>query len=301
VFRNVPRQHLAGQAPGDIVSAAVPAYPWIVRKPIWLVLFAGTLIALAAANGNATASKCRLSIVGGTSAEQAAAKRIVCRMPGTVIESVQIVEHPLDAPNDTIWLAITLPRATSQTLASFLVDERGRWEGHIAAGAIRDGFVRLGLRRVVAYDEIPPGGQPDPNALYGIALPRWGIKRWTTGAPSRNLGLHADSWPVLAKKLQALSGRYRVKTTLARYQPLGKAPMIWISTPRAAGFLAAGGFQAYRRALHFGEARYDGVFIGLVAPGTAALDEWATYRGRQGDGCGGWHQIRGANKICPSQ
>ena len=272
-----------------------------MRKSVWLVLFAGTLIALAAANGGASAGKCRVSIIGGTAAEQAATKRIVCRMPGTVIDSVHIVEHPLDSPSDTVWLAITVPRASAQTLASFLVDERGRWEANIAAGAIRDGFVRLGLRRVVAYTRIPRGAPLDPNALYGIALPRWGIKRWTTGAPSRNLGRHADNWLVLAERLRALSRRYRVKTTLARYQPLGKAPMIWISTPRAARFLASGGFQAYKRALHFGEARYDGVFIGLVAPGTAALDEWATYRGRQGDGCGGWHQIPGANKICPSE
>ena len=106
---------------------------------------------------------------------------------------------------------------------------------------------------------------------------------------------------MLAAKLKTLSGRYHVKTTLARYQPLGKAPMIWISTRRAARFLAVGGFQPYKRALHFGEARYDGVFIGLVAPGTAALYAEATYRGRQGDGCGEWHQIRGANTICPSQ
>ena len=222
-------------------------------------------------------------------------------MPGTAIESVQIGEHPLDAPSDTIWLAITLPRTTAKTLASFLVDARGRWEADIAAAAIRDGFVRLGLRRVVAYGAFPPGVQPDPNALFGIALPGWGIKRWMTGAPSRNLGLHADSWPVLAAKLKALAGRYHVKTSLVRYQPLGKAPMIWISTPRAARFLGAGGFQAYERALHFRAADYDGVFIGLVAPGTAALYAEATYRGRQSEGCGGWHQIRGANKICPSQ
>jgi hypothetical protein len=266
-----------------------------------LVLFAATVIALAAANGDATASNCALRITGGTSAEQAAAKRIVCRMPGSVIESVQIVEHPPDSPSATIWLAITIPRATDQTLASFLVDARGRWEADIAAAAIRDGFVRLGLRHVVAYERIWPGVQPDPNYLYGIALPRWGINRWTTGAPSRNLGLHADSWPVLAARLRGLSARYHAKTTLARYQPLSKAPMVWISTPRAARFLAAGGFQAYKRALHFGEARYDGVFIGLIAPRTAALYVEATYRGRQGEGCGGWRQIRGANKICPTQ
>ena len=272
-----------------------------MRKLVWVALFAVPLIALGAASGGGPGSTCGVGITGGTTAERAAAKRIVCRMPGAVIESVQIVQHPLDAPSDTVWLAITVPRATAQTLASFLVDARGRWDANIAAGAIRDGFVRLGLRRVVAYDQIPPRAQLDPNDLYGIALPRWGIKRWTTGAPSRNLGRHADSWPVLAAKLKTLSGRYHVKTTLARYQPLGKAPMIWISTRRAARFLAVGGFQPYKRALHFGEARYDGVFIGLVAPGTAALYAEATYRGRQGDGCGEWHQIRGANTICPSQ
>jgi hypothetical protein len=222
-------------------------------------------------------------------------------MPGTVIASVQVLEHPPDAPSDTIWLGITIPRRSDQSLAGFRVAARGTWEADIAAGAIRDGFVRLGLRRVVAYERLWAGGQPDPSHLFGIALPRWGISRWTTGAPSRNLGLHADSWRVLAAKLRGLSARYRAKTTLARYEPLGKAPMIWISTRRAARFLSAGGFQAYERTLHFRQATYDGVFIGLVAPGTAALYVEATYRGRQGEGCSGWHQIRGANNICPSQ
>lgn len=278
-----------------------PAYSLLVRKPVWTLLFAATVIAVGTADAGATASNCATRVAGGTPAEQAAARRIVCRMPGTVIESVRIVEHPLDAPDDTVWLAITVPRATGQTLANFILDARSRWEANIAAGAIRDGFVHLGLRRVVAYNQFPPGAQLDPNALFGIALPRWGIRRWTTGAPSRNLGLHADRWAVLAAKLKTLSSRYHVKTTLARYQPLGKAPMVWVSTPQAARFIAAGGFQAYERTLHFGEARYDGVFVGLVTPGRAALYAEATYRGRQGDGCGGWHAIRGANKICPSQ
>jgi hypothetical protein len=272
-----------------------------VRKSAGLVLISSTLIALAAASGNASTSNCGVRVSGGSSAEQAAAKRIVCRMPGAVIASVQIFEHPPDAPSDTIWLAITIPRRSDQSLASFRLYARGTWEADVAAAAIRDGFVRLGLRRVVAYERLWRGGRPDASHLFGIALPRWGITRWTTGAPSRNLGLHGDSWPLLAAKLRGLSARYQVKTTLTRYRPLGKAPMIWISTPRAARFLAAGGFKAYEHALHFRLATYDGVFIGLVVPRTAALYVEATYRGRQGEGCGGWHQIRGADKICPSQ
>jgi hypothetical protein len=222
-------------------------------------------------------------------------------MPGTLIGSIQIVDHPPDAPSDTVWLAITVPRATGQTLASFLIEPREKWDAELAAAAIRDGFVRFGLRRVVAYDAIPPGVQLDPNNLYGIALPRWGIRRWTTGAPSRNLGKHGDSWPVLQAKLKTLARRYQTRTTLVRYEPLGNAPLVWISTPKPARFIAAGGFQAYERTLYYREARYDGVFIGLVSQPVTALLVWATYRGRQGEGCGVYRRLRGANEVCPSQ
>jgi len=279
----------------------MPSYPWIV-KLLGIGLTIGALATVLASSGRATGGRCGVSVTGGNPPENTAARKIVCRMPGTLIESVQINEHPPDAPSDTVWLAITVPRpTTAQTLANFLVETRGKWDSDIAAAAIRDGLVGSGLRRVVAYDTIWPGVQPDPNDLYGIALPKWGIRRWATGAPSRNLGKRGDSWPVLQAKLNALSRRYHIKTTVVRYQPLGKAPLIWISTPKAARFLAAGGFQAYEYTLHFGEARYDGVFIGLVSEPVAALAVFATYRGRQGQGCGGYHQIRGANKICPSQ
>jgi hypothetical protein len=157
------------------------------------------------------------------------------------------------------------------------------------------------LRRVVAYEAVAPGVRPDPSALYGIALPKWGIKRWTTGAPSRNLGKHADTWPVLQAKLRTLALRYHVKTTLVRYEPFGKAPLVWISTPKAARFLTSGGFQAYERTLHFGEARYDGEFIGLVSQQpVAGFAVWATYRGRQGTGCGSYRRIPGMDRLCPS-
>jgi hypothetical protein len=284
-----------------LFPAAVSAYSSIV-KVLAIALSIGALATVVASSGGAAAGKCGVTITGGSAAEKTVARTIVCRMPSTLIGAIQINEHPPDAPSDTVWLAITVPRpSTAQTLANFLIEVRGQWDSDIAAAAIRDGFVRSGLRRIVAYDTIWPGVQPDPNDLYGIALPRWGIKRWETGAPSRNLGKRGDSWPVLQAKLNALSRRYQVKTTLTRYQPLGKAPLIWISTPRAARFLAAGGFQAYERTLHFREARYDGVFIVLISPPVAALAVFATYRGRQGEGCGGYHQIRGANKICPSQ
>jgi hypothetical protein len=221
-------------------------------------------------------------------------------MPGTEIRSIQILDQPPDAPSDTVWLAIYVPQPTGRTLASFLVETRSKWDADIAAGAIRDGFVRAGLRRVVAYNVIPPGVKADPSYLFGVALPKWGIKRWTTGAPSRNLGKRGDSWPILRARLKALSLRYHVKTTLVRYEPLGKAPLVWISTPKAARFLRVGGFEAYERALHFGDARYDGVFIGLVSQPVVALAAWAVYRGRQGLGCGGFGRLPGADKICPS-
>lgn len=269
-----------------------------MSKRLFVVLAGVTVMTASASSGGEAVSGCAVAVTGGTRAEDAAAQAAVCRMPGTLIRSIQINAQPPDAPSDTVWLAITVPHPpNAQTLRSFLVYARGKWEAEIAAPAIRDRFVRLGLRHVVAYG----GAQSEPRALVGIALPRWGIRRWTTGAPSRNLGKRADAWPVLQAKLVALARKYRVKTSLVRYEPLGKAPLVWISTPRAARFIAAGGFAAYERALHFREARYDGIFIALIVPRRAALLVSATYRGRQGEGCGEFRRIRGAERICPSQ
>ena len=222
-------------------------------------------------------------------------------MPGTAIKSVQINDQPPDAPPGTAWLAITVAYPKPQTLPAFLVHTRGRWEADVAAAAIRDRFVQLGLRRVVAYDTLPPGADPDPNALFGIALPRWGIKRWATGAPSHNLGKHADSWAVLQAKLATLAKKYRVRATLTRYQPLGKAPLVWVTTRLPARFIAAGGFESLERILHLREARYDGVFVGLLNPYKAGLLVWTSHRGRPGEGCGWFHPFRGIDRICPSQ
>jgi hypothetical protein len=249
----------------------------------------------------ARASGCAISVVGGSSAENAAAQAVVCRMPGTAIKSVEIHAQPPDAPPTTAWLTIAIPYPSAQTITSFLVSTRGRWEAHIAAAAVRDKFVQLGLRRVVAYDAIPPGTQPDPDSLFGIALPSWGIRRWMTGAPSRNLGKRADTWPVLQAKLSRLAKKYRVRAELVRYQPLGKAPLVWIKTPAPGRFAVSGGFEALERTLHFREARYDGVFIGLIRPYRAGLLVWASYRGRPGEGCGWFHAFRGTSRICPSQ
>jgi hypothetical protein len=264
------------------------------------------LAALAAAtalttSGGAAGGSCGVTIKGGTSAERAVTTQVVCRMRGSEIGSIRILEGPPDAPTNTLWLAIYVPRPKVDTLPGFLIETREKWDAAIAAAAIRDSFVRARLRRVVAYQELWPLAEPNAERLYGIALPAWGIKRWETGAPSRNLGRHAESWPVLQAKLNALSRRYHVKTTLVRFEPLAKAPLVWIWTPQPGRFVLAGGFDAYKRALHFGQARYEGVFIVLVARGSAALAAWAEYRGRQGEGCGGYHRIRGADRICPSQ
>lgn len=270
-------------------------------KRLLVVLAGVTLIAVSASTGGEAVSGCAVTVTGGTSAENAAAQRAVCRMPGTLIRSIKINAQPPDAPSDTVWLAITISYPRAQTLRSFLVYARGKWEAEILAPAIRDRFVRLGLRPVVAYDAVRPGAQPDPRALVGIALPRWGIRRWTTGAPSRNLGKRADTWPALQAKLLRLAKKYGVKTSLIRYEPLGKAPLIWISTSRAVRFIAAGGFADYERALHFHEARYDGMFIVLLVPRRTALYVSAAYRGRWSEGCGEFRRIRGAERICPSQ
>jgi len=106
---------------------------------------------------------------------------------------------------------------------------------------------------------------------------------------------------VLRGKLVALARKYRVKTSLVRYEPLGKAPLVWISTSRAARFIAAGGFAAHERALHFHEARYDGMFIALVVPHRTAVYVSAAYRGRWSEGCGEFRRIRGAERICPGE
>ena len=270
-------------------------------KPLALAAAAAVaLFAVVSASGGAAASRCNIPVTGGSAAERAAALRVVCGMRGSEIDRLQINIGPPDAPQDTLWLAFFVPRAQSNTLPDFLTSIREKWDAHVAAPAIRDTFVRAGLRRVVAYSDVPDGAEPDPESLFGIALPSWGIRRWATGAPSRNLGKHAESWRALQSKLSAIARRYHVRARLVRAEPLGKAPVVWILTRRPRQFLTSRGFDAVERLLHFREARYDGVFIGLVSPQRLALLVWASYRGRQGEGCGVHGRLYGADRLCSS-
>lgn len=257
-------------------------------------------MAVAAATGGAARAKCSIPVTGGTAGERAAALQVVCSMRGSEIDSLQINVAPPDAPTDALWLAFFVPRAQENTLPDFLTYAREKWDANVAAAAIRDSFIGRRLRRVVAYDAVPDGVQPDPQYLFGIALPRWGISRWQTGAPSRNLGRRAESWRALQSKLSVLARRNHVRATLVRDEPLGKAPVVWILTRHPGPFLTRHGFDAVERLLHFREARYDGVFIGLVSPRRAALLVWASYRGRVGEGCGVHGRIFGAERLCPS-
>jgi hypothetical protein len=269
-------------------------------KKLMLSLAFVMVVVIQPGAGAASVEVCTVKTSGGTASERAAVRRIICRMPGSLIQAVQILQQPPDAPPETLWLAITVPRATNLSSISLFRDTRGKWEANLAAGAIRDDFDRLGLGHVVAYEELPPGAEPSSDYLFGIARPKWEVRRWTDGAPSRNLGKRAGSWQVLQAKLRALTRRYRVRTVLTRYEPLGKAPLVSIFTPRAAGFLAAGGFDAYERVLHVRQARYDGVLLQLATPIGARLVVFTTYRARQGQGCSRYGQMAGASRFCHS-
>ena len=96
-------------------------------------------------------------------------------MPGTAIQSVQIVQAP-DAPPNALWLGITARHATGTGAAASLIFSRVRWEVDIAASGIRDGFSRLGLAHVVGYEEVAAGATP-VHFVMGIARPEWGLPR----------------------------------------------------------------------------------------------------------------------------
>jgi hypothetical protein len=268
-----------------------------MKSPV-LALGVCAAVMLLAAAGHASAPLCAAAVSGGTAAEQTAARQTVCAMPGTVIRGIEIEEQPPDAPANTLWLVIRVPHATAR--AKWMDEIRGGWEAGVASAAIRDRFARLGLRHVAAYDRLPLGVTPDPQSLFGIALPSWGIRRWTTGAPSRNLGKHAGSWAALQAKLVTLSRRYHVFTHLARYEPLGKAPRVTVAPAKPSRFLVGHGFDAYERALHVHAARYDGVWLEVVTRTGARLATFYSHRGREGEGCAYVGVIRGVDRICPS-
>jgi hypothetical protein len=226
---------------------------------------------------------CGRTVSGGTPDEQAAVKRILCLMPDTRIERVQILEQPPSAPPDALWLAIgaSLP----PSLADFMRNRRVEWEVDVAAGAIRDGFVRLGLRHVVAYQLVPTGGQPNPERLYGIALPGWGAPRWQSSPLPPTLGKGTETWAQLAAKLDRLARRWVLQSDLERYNPFGKAPVVTVATPHPDDFVGKGGLEAFLRTLRFGEARYDGVLLQLATGGRVVFEESVVDRGRRHSGC----------------
>ncbi|MBA2526491.1 MAG: hypothetical protein H0V18_12040 [Pyrinomonadaceae bacterium] len=264
---------------------------------------AAALIAGVVGISSATAqpSACGRVVTGGTQEERAAVGRILCLMPGTAIESVQILEQPPDAPADALWLALTVPPAPRASSPGLLNYTRAKWEVDIAAAAIRDGFFRLGLARVVAYEELSRGNPPDTDHLVGIALRAWSVPRWSTGARPRSLGHRAGTWAQLQAKLDVLSRRFQVRTRLERFNPFGKAPVVTVLAGDGGAFIDAGGFDAYKRALQFGEARYDGVLLQLRTPTGAGLQVFTVDRGRRSTGCTRYGRIPHKRyEICPS-
>jgi hypothetical protein len=268
------------------------------RLVLAVALVAG--IAVSPAGGRAT-QPCLRQVTGGSTAEQAAVRRILCLMPGTAIQSVQILDEAPDAPANALWLAMTIPRPPQPQSATFLSYSRAHWEVEIAAAGIRDGLSRLGLAHVVAYQELASGATPGGEHLVGIARPEWDVPRWSTGAPVRTLGRAVGTWAQLQVKLDALSRRFGVRTRLERYSPFGKAPVVTVTTDRGGAFIDAGGFQAYEQALRFGEARFDGVFLQLITPAHAGLQVFTVDRGRRSSGCSGSGRIPHRRyEICPS-
>jgi hypothetical protein len=265
--------------------------------------FAALAAAVAACGTGAAPSAsaaCSRPVTGGTAAEQAAVTRILCLMPGTRIESVLISERAPDAPAEALWLAVTIPAPPRAPGAASLLYTRAKWEADVAAAAVRDGFVRLGLRHVVAYQTLTHGAQPDVSRLFGIARPEWKVRRWSTGAAPRTLGRGAGTWAALQARLSSLSRRFGVTARLERYNPFGKAPVVTVTASRAGRFVDAGGLRAYQRALRFDGAVYDGVFLELDARSGAARQVFVVDRGRRSSGCSAFGRIPHRRfEICP--
>jgi len=274
---------------------------------IRVVRFVGLCAALASVAatttglGGAAAASCLRPIDGGTPDERAAVQRMLCLMPGTAIDGVQILPAPADAPVDAAALALTIDERLGSAADTVLANTRARWEVDVAAGAIRDGFQRLGLARVVAYEQLSPGAQVDARRFVGIARPEWGAPRWATGAAPQTLGRGVGTWLQLQTRLDALSRRFHIRTRLERYNPFGKAPVVTVITGRGGEFIDRGGFQAYERALRFSEARYDGVLLQLVTPSGEGLQVFTVDRGRRSTGCSRSGVIPHRRyEICPS-
>ena len=246
-------------------------------------------------------TSCLRPVSGGNTEEVAAVERILCLMPGTAIRSVEIRTDVTDAGPRAVWLAIWVRAFSGPAGGDALGYTRAKWEVDIAAAAIRDGFVRLGLRHVVAYQDLTVGRQPDPAHLYGIAPPEWKVARWSTGSDPKSLGVGVQTWPGLQAKLGALSRRFHVRTQLTRYNPFGKAPVVTIRTDKAGRFIDARGFQAFERGMKFDGARYDGVLIQLLTPSHAGLQVFVVDRGRRSSGCTRLGVIPHRRyEICPS-
>ena len=251
--------------------------------------------------GAGAAASCGRQVRGGSTDEQAAVGRILCLMPGTAIQAVELLDQAPDARPQDVWLAITIPSPPRAGERSFLGYTRATWEAELAAAAIRDGLSRLGLAHVVAFQDLAPGQQSDPAHLFGIARPEWKLPRWSAGPPARTLGRGVGMWGQLQAKLDGLSRRFGVQTKLERFDPFGKAPIVVVTTPRGGAFIDAGGFQTYEQALRFRDATYDGVLLELLTPSGAGLQVFTIDRGRRSSGCSRFGTIPHRRyEICPS-
>jgi hypothetical protein len=211
-----------------------------------LALAAVAVAVTASSAGGAPGDSCRRPVSGGTASERAAIERILCRLPGTAIRGVALRDHAPQAPPAALWLAFTLAYPTTPRAVT-LAYTRARWEADIAAAAVRDVFSQFGLAHVVAYEALSVGAQPDPVQLFGIARPEWGVPRWSAEPGSAaTLGLGVPSWTQLQASLAALARRFGMRTRLERYEPLGRAPVVTVTTDLPGPFIDAGGLRSAR-------------------------------------------------------
>ena len=187
-------------------------------------LAAMALVVAVPSGSAAAAPSCARTVTGGLAPERAAVGRMLCLMPGTRIQGVEIGRPPADAPSDTIALRILV---------------------------------------------IPPRSNP------------------------RQAGA------LIETKLQRLGRRYAVGVELERFNPFGKAPVVTVTSARPGEYLRGPALPAFKRALRFGAARYDGALLLLVSRGRPLFAAFDTARAFVSVGCAGFARVQNMGKACP--